>query len=75
MAGIYIVDVFSKGRRNEGGTRSIVIAGSAKDAGEPYDAEGREVEVGRIGTYDPGITGAQLAGRFDGELVIGAAPR
>jgi hypothetical protein len=71
MAGIYIVDV----KDGESETRAIVIAPSAQNAADPYEAVGRTVTVGRIGTYEPGNTGALLAGVNPDELVIGPAPR
>ena len=64
---IYVVEVTS----GEYITRSVVIAASATDAAEPYEAPGRTVEVGRLGTYEPGITGAQMHNRSGDEIVTG----
>lgn len=67
MASIYIVEV----KQGEYTTRQCVVAATATDAGEPYEGEGREVEVGRIGTFEPGITGARMHNVSGDELVSG----
>lgn len=65
--GIYIVDVDGDGAS----VRSLVLARNAEEAASHFEREGVKVEVGRIGTYDPGITGAQMtASAGMGEAVV-----
>lgn len=71
MASIYIVEVTPDG--GDMATRSVVIAASASDAGAPYAAADRTVEVGRIGEFDPGRKGAELYERSGDEIVTGPA--
>jgi len=67
MSSIYVVEV----THGEYVTRAVVVAASASDAAEPYEAEGRTVEVGRLGTYEPGDTGAAMHNRSGDEIVSG----
>jgi hypothetical protein len=52
--GIYIVE------NETTKERWVVIASSASDAAASVPDEPDAVEVGRIGTYDPGINGARM---------------
>ena len=52
--GIYVVeDVFDH-------TRWVVIAASAQEAGDYVAREPERVEVGRLGNFEPGLTGAAM---------------
>jgi hypothetical protein len=65
--GIYIVETTGP----NGTVRSLVLARSAQEAGEPFAAAETTVEVGRLGTYDPGISGAAMTyGAAMGEALI-----
>ena len=67
MASIYVVEV----TRGEYVTRSVVVAASATDAAAPYEGSDRTVTVGRIGTFEPGDTGAAMHAQSGDEIVTG----
>ena len=65
--GIYLVDTQTDKTR----IRSLVIARSAQEAAEGFEREGMVVEVGRLGTFDPGLDGAAVTALVAmGEAVV-----
>lgn len=67
MSSVYIVEITSGARVK----RVVVVAASATDAAKPYKGRNKDVEVGRLGTFEPGFTGALMHAASGDELVSG----